>query len=118
MPLRSSTMLLLGALFFAACGDVEGTGGDATAGGRAEGGNPAAPARGREPSGGSPSQGGSGGAPFVEPGFDSIEWKTGPDVGFGVASKDTLNPTGENAFIGYAGYAVDLASAQAWVREL
>jgi hypothetical protein len=45
-------------------------------------------------------------------------WETGPQVGRGVAFKDTKNPAGENLFIGYAGYKVSLASAEAWVEAL
>ncbi len=48
----------------------------------------------------------------------SLPWSTGPEVGHGVAFKDTKNPDGENLFIGYAGYEVDLASAEAWVEAL
>jgi hypothetical protein len=47
-----------------------------------------------------------------------IPWQTGPQVGRGVAFKDTKNPAGENLFIGYAGYQVTLASAEAWVEAL
>jgi hypothetical protein len=48
----------------------------------------------------------------------ALPWQTGPEVGRGVAFKDTKNPGGENLFIGYAGYRVSLASAQAWVEGL
>jgi hypothetical protein len=48
----------------------------------------------------------------------SLPWQTGPQVGHGVAFKDTKNPAGENLFIGYAGYRVNLASAEAWVEAL
>jgi hypothetical protein len=48
----------------------------------------------------------------------ALPWETGPQVGYGVAFKDTKNPTGENIFIGYAGYRVNLASAEAWVEAL
>jgi hypothetical protein len=48
----------------------------------------------------------------------SLPWETGPQVGHGVAFKDTENPAGENVFIGYAGYRVSLASAEAWVEAL
>jgi hypothetical protein len=50
--------------------------------------------------------------------FDSIPWQTGASIGYGVATKDTGNPLGENVFIGYAGYGVTLPAAEAWVREL
>jgi hypothetical protein len=54
-----------------------------------------------------------------EPGASrALPWKTGPQVGHGVAFKDTKNPAGENVFIGYAGYRVDLASAEAWVEAV
>jgi hypothetical protein len=48
----------------------------------------------------------------------ALLWQTGPQVGHGVAFKDTKNPAGENLFIGYAGYRVSLASAEAWVEAL
>jgi hypothetical protein len=47
-----------------------------------------------------------------------IPWETGAQAGRGVAFKDTKNPAGENLFIGYAGYQVSLASAEAWVEAL
>jgi hypothetical protein len=47
-----------------------------------------------------------------------IPWETGPQMGHGVAFKDTKNAAGENVFIGYAGYRVTLASAEAWVDAL
>ena len=48
----------------------------------------------------------------------SVPWQTGPQVGHGVAFKDTKNSAGENVFMGYAGYRIDLASAEAWVEAL
>jgi hypothetical protein len=48
----------------------------------------------------------------------ALPWQTGPQVGRGVAFKDTKNSAGENLFIGYAGYRVNLASAEAWVEAL
>jgi hypothetical protein len=48
----------------------------------------------------------------------ALPWETGPQAGYGVAFKDTKNPAGESLFIGYAGYRVDLASAEAWVEAL
>jgi hypothetical protein len=48
----------------------------------------------------------------------ALPWQTGTPVGHGVAFKDTKNPTGDSIFIGYAGYQVTLASAQAWVDAL
>jgi hypothetical protein len=48
----------------------------------------------------------------------SLPWRTGSQVGYGVAFKDTKNPAGENLFIGYAGYQVSLASAETWVEAL
>jgi hypothetical protein len=61
--------------------------------------------------------GGEGGG-VPEPDFDTIPWSTGDTIGHGVAFKDTGNPRGENAFIGYAGYGIPLGAAEAWVREL
>ena len=58
-------------------------------------------------------------SPAVNPGsLSSLAWMTGPQVGHGVAFKDTKNSAGEDLFIGYAGYRVDLASAGAWVDAL
>ena len=62
-------------------------------------------------------------SPIREPVADlgaarSLPWQTGPQVGHGVAFKDTKNPAGENLFIGYAGYQVSLASAETWVEAL
>lgn len=51
------------------------------------------------------------------PTFDTT-WSTGPDVGTGVAMKDTGNPRGDNVFIGYAGYSVSIEDAEAWVDAL
>lgn len=56
--------------------------------------------------------------PAVVPDVDSIPWKTGDDIGFGVAMKDTGNPTGTNMFIAYAGFNVNLQSAEAWATAL
>ncbi len=53
-----------------------------------------------------------------EPSLDGIAWSTGPDVGEGVAMKDTGNPRGNNVFIGYAGYRIALEDAEAWVDAL
>jgi hypothetical protein len=50
--------------------------------------------------------------------LQSFPWQTSQQIGYGVAFKDTKNPAGENLFIGYAGYQVDLASAEAWVEAL
>jgi hypothetical protein len=52
------------------------------------------------------------------PDVDQIPWKTGASVGYGVASKDTQNPLGGSMFIAYAGYGVNLASAEAWATAL
>ena len=55
-------------------------------------------------------------APRPDP--TAFPWQTGPEVGRGVAFKDTKNPTADSVFIGYAGYQVTLASAEAWVDAL
>jgi hypothetical protein len=52
------------------------------------------------------------------PAFEEIPWSTGPDIGTGIAMKDTGDPGATNAFIGYAGYNVSLADAEAWVTAL
>ena len=49
---------------------------------------------------------------------DAIPWTTGEDVGFGVATKDTGNPRGNNIFVGCAGYGSTLEAAEAWVSAL
>jgi hypothetical protein len=64
------------------------------------------------------SEGAASTAPDPVPDPAAIPWETGPQVGFGVAFKDTKNPAGENLFIGYAGYRVSLSSAEAWVEAL
>jgi hypothetical protein len=48
----------------------------------------------------------------------AVAWQTGTQVGRGVAFKDTKNPAGGSMFVGYAGYQVTLASAEAWVEAL
>jgi hypothetical protein len=48
----------------------------------------------------------------------AVPWETGAQIGYGVAFKDTKNPTGDNVYIGYAGYQVTLGSAEAWVDAL
>jgi hypothetical protein len=58
-------------------------------------------------------------APDVSaPDPNSIPWKTGANVGYGVASKDAQNPLGNSMMIAYAGYDVSLASAEAWATAL
>lgn len=57
-------------------------------------------------------------AASTEPDVDTIAWATGASVGNGVASKDTLNPRGENAAIIYAGYGSTLAGAESWATAL
>ena len=52
------------------------------------------------------------------PDFDALPWLTGPDVGYGVAYKDSLDPTARNIFIGYAGYPFPLDAAQSWATAL
>jgi hypothetical protein len=56
--------------------------------------------------------------PPEPPASSALSWQTGPQVGYGVAFKDTRSPAGENLFIGYAGYGITLASAEAWVDAL
>ena len=53
--------------------------------------------------------------PPPPPDFGSIAWTS---VGYGVAYKDSQNPRGEDVFIGYAGYAVQMPWAQTWVTQL
>jgi hypothetical protein len=54
----------------------------------------------------------------MEADVDTIEWKTGTDVGFGVASKDTGNPRANNAAIIYAGDGATLDGAKGWATAL
>jgi hypothetical protein len=54
----------------------------------------------------------------TEPTFDDLSWSTGPEIGTGVAMKDTGDPRATSVFIGYAGYDVSLADAEAWVTAL
>jgi hypothetical protein len=46
------------------------------------------------------------------------QWQTGAAIGNGVAMMDTGNVLGENVFIGYAGYNINLGQAQSWVQTL
>jgi hypothetical protein len=55
-------------------------------------------------------------APPAAPVPTDASWWTGPNVGEGVAMKDT--GTGNNVFIAYAGYRVSLQDAEAWVDAL
>jgi hypothetical protein len=52
------------------------------------------------------------------PAFDDLPWSTGPEIGTGIAMKDTGDPEANSIFIGYAGYNVPLADAEAWVTAL
>ena len=36
------------------------------------------------------------------PDFDTLPWSTGDDIGFGIAYKDSQDPSARNVFIGYA----------------
>jgi hypothetical protein len=60
----------------------------------------------------------AGPSPPDEPDFASLPWETGPDVGFGVARKDSGNPRGDNVFVGYGGFGASLDDACAWVTAL
>ena len=87
------------------------------------GGDPGA--GGTSPSGGGGGSGAAGamasagaGGTALEPDFDSLPWNTAAEVGFGVARKDSQNPLGNNAFIGYGGYDVTLDEACAWTTAL
>jgi hypothetical protein len=96
----------------------EGVGGSASGGGGTGGTETTSTsAGGGDPSGAGGGTGAGGNEPTAPP-FDSIPWEMGTDVGFGVARKDTQNPLGEAAFIGYGGYDVDLDAACAWTRAL
>jgi hypothetical protein len=59
----------------------------------------------------------AGSAP-AEVDVDQIPWETGASVGFGVAKKDTGNTRGNNVFIAYAGFGIDLEGAKAWSSAL
>lgn len=58
----------------------------------------------------------STGAPI--PAFDDIPWVTGDEVGYGIAYKDSMDPSAQSVFIGYAGYPFPLDASQSWVTEL
>jgi hypothetical protein len=66
--------------------------------------------------GGSSSGDSSTGAPV--PDFDDLPWQTGDEIGYGVAYKDSQDPSAHSIFIGYAGYPFPLDAAQSWVTEL
>lgn len=98
-----------------------------TGGGATQGGSDAA--GGGTTGGGATSQGGAGaggvsaggaatGGAGPAPDFDDLPWETGDAIGFGVAFKDTHNPGGASAFVGYGGYAITLGAAQEWVEAL
>ena len=53
--------------------------------------------------------------PPPEPGFSAIPWS---EPGYGVAYRDSANPSGQDVFIGYAGYGVQAAPARQWVTQL
>ncbi|MBM4359796.1 MAG: hypothetical protein FJ096_16960 [Deltaproteobacteria bacterium] len=121
---------LLTALTGLACGDdvggipslsasasasTSGAGGDASTGLGGAGGTGSG--SGGEASAVGSTSGGGGGEPQTPP-FDSIPWESGADVGFGVQRKDTQNPLGDAAFVGYGGYDVGLDAACAWTRAL
>src|SRR5437879_1305209 len=57
-------------------------------------------------------------APSPAPIPEVPQWTEGPDIGTGVAMKDTGNPRGQSAFIGYAGYSVSIEDAETWVDAL
>lgn len=56
--------------------------------------------------------------PSPPPDIDTIPWDNSPGVGYGVARKDTKNPLGDNVFIAYAGYQINLSEAEAWLTAL
>ncbi len=101
------------ALGLAACGashDEQATGPDARA--PLEDVRPSLPAEDATGTAGTPS-------PLPDSARSSaVPWLTGPEVGHGVAFRDTKNSVGENVFVGYAGYQVNLAAAEAWVDAL
>ena len=49
------------------------------------------------------------------PAFSTLDWTP---IGTGVSYKDSLDPTADGIFIGYAGYAVTDDEARAWVTAL
>jgi hypothetical protein len=58
----------------------------------------------------------STGAPV--PDFDELPWQTGDEIGYGIAYKDSQDPSAHSIFVGYAGYPFPLDAAQSWVTEL
>lgn len=101
----------------------DGGGGQSTDGAESGGQEPvggngtgAAPNGGMGGAGGAMGGGGSG---PEEPDFDAIAWASDEEnIGYGIATKDTQNPLGEDVFVGYAGYGISLDASKAWVREL
>ncbi len=113
-------LTLIGSLLLCACapsGAGETSGGRNDDGGATTGGGGAG-AGGAFGQGGAGGDGTAGAGGALEPDFDDVPWETGDDVGFGVASKDTLNPRGESVFVGYAGYGIPRDAAEAWVEAL
>lgn len=90
------------------------TGDDTDAGGGTTGGG----SGGLRPGGDLGSDGGDTDGGGMDVDIDTIPWAKGGTVGYGVASKDTMNPRGENMFIAYSAYTVSLASAESWATQL
>jgi hypothetical protein len=65
---------------------------------------------------GGSSEDSSGDEPLLD--FDAVPWRTGDEIGYGIAYKDLGDPEAHHAFIGYAGYPFPLDAAQSWVSEL
>lgn len=52
------------------------------------------------------------------PDIDTIAWRTGVDIGTGVAMKDSANPAGTSLFVAYGGFNVSLEATEAWATAL
>jgi hypothetical protein len=52
------------------------------------------------------------------PAFDELPWQTGDAIGYGIAYKDSEDPSARNVFIGYAGYPFPLDASQSWATAL
>lgn len=97
------------------------TGGGAQGGGDVSGGNATnggASAQGGTSAGGAAAGGAATGGAAPTPDFDELPWESGDAIGFGVAFKDTHNPGGASAFVGYGGYGISLGAAKEWVEAL
>jgi len=71
-----------------------------------------------EPGDDDDSNSGTDAGPQTAPDIDAIAWRTGVDIGTGVAMKDAANPAGSSLFVAYGGFNVSLEATEAWASAL